>query len=117
MSSDFYGCHRPRRFHVKSRRAHTFEHHAYIDDLAGVAAEGVVVVDEHAAEDALVAARVVKGDVGDVDGTVLEVQRPPAAAPLQAPVEALVRDPAALILVAVQLREVANRTISSESYE
>lgn len=60
-------------------------------------------VDELPAERAQVRSLVLEGDVGDVDGSVLQVFGLLAAAPFQAVGETLVHDDASSVTVSVQL--------------
>lgn len=63
----------------------------------------VVGIDEGAVQEALVGARVVEGDVEQVDGSILDVIASLAAIPVDAVHELIVLDRGAVLIVGVDL--------------
>ncbi|TNN53210.1 hypothetical protein EYF80_036571 [Liparis tanakae] len=90
----------------QTRRSHgagTFSHHGELDHLADIGAVLVVGVEEDAVEEASVGARVVVGDVEQVDGRVLDVRAPLTSVPINPIHEVFVLDDRALLIVGVDL--------------
>lgn len=69
----------------------TLGHHVEDDEFGGVGVELVAGEGEVTAEEAAVGARVIEGDVEDVDGAVLHIHSVLAAVPIQTVNETLVR--------------------------
>lgn len=74
-----------------------------MDHLADDGVELVVVVEEDAVEEAAVRARVVEGDVEQVNGRVLDVAAPLASVPVDAVQELFIFDGGVVFLVGVDL--------------
>lgn len=81
----------------------TFPHHVEVDHLADDGVVLIVGVEEDAVEEALVSARVVKGDVEHVDGPVLDVVAPLAPVPVHAVHEVVVDYGGAVLVVGIDL--------------
>lgn len=84
-------------------RSRTLGHHGQVHHLADHGVVLVVGVEEGAVEEAAVGARVVEGDVEQVDGGVLDVAAPLASFPDDALQKLLVLDGGAVV-VGVDLR-------------
>lgn len=81
----------------------TFIHHCEVDHFADNGGEFVVFIGKDAVEEAAVCARVIQGDVENIDGRVLDVVAPLAPVPIQTVHEVFVFDRGAHLTVGVDL--------------
>lgn len=95
-------------------RTRTLGHHGQVHHLADHGVVLVVAVEEGAVEEAAVGARVIEGDIEQVDGGVLDVVAPLASVPVDALQKLLVFDGGAIV-VGVDLRARESLTQSCPS--
>lgn len=85
--------------------------HHFADDRVVL----VVLVAEDAVEETVVGARVVEGDVEQVNGCILDVVAPLTSVPIQAVEEVLVFNTGAVLVVGVDLMEQCTQDTFTES--
>uniref|UniRef100_A0A0E9V150 Uncharacterized protein n=1 Tax=Anguilla anguilla TaxID=7936 RepID=A0A0E9V150_ANGAN len=83
-----------------------FGHHSEVDQLAGFGGVLIEGVGEDAVKQTTVCARVIEGDVEDVNGGILNVIRVFAAVPVQSVLKTVVQNGGSLVFKVVYVKKV-----------